>query len=72
MQTATCRDMGPNAEHAPLLDMFPFRLLQTQPTDWTSDQAVITLNARMDARLVPSPASPDGTPTARSCALHDR
>ena len=53
--------MGPNVERSPLLEALPFRLLQTHPTGWTPDQAVVTLNARMDARLVPSPASSDGT-----------
>jgi len=40
---------------------FPFQLLPTHDTTWTPHQAKVTLNARMDARLVPSPASPGGT-----------
>lgn len=39
---------------------FPFQLLPTHGTSWTPSQAKVTLSARMDARLVPSPASPGG------------
>ena len=39
---------------------FPFQLLPTHGTVWTPSQAKVTLSARMDARLVPSPASPGG------------
>lgn len=53
-------------ERTPLLAQLQFQLLETHASDWTPDQADVTLNARMDARLVPSPASPDG----RSCLLH--
>ena len=58
--------MGPDAERAMLLEAFPFRPLQMHPTDWTPDQALVTLNARMDARLVPSSASPDGINTVHT------
>ena len=47
-------------ERSPLLARLLFQLLETHASDWTPDQAAVTLNARMDARLVPSPASTDG------------
>ena len=39
---------------------FPFQLLPTHSTMWSPEQAKVTLNARLDACLVPSPASPGG------------
>ena len=40
---------------------FPFQLLPTHDSTWTPAHAKVTLNARLDGRLVPSPASPGGT-----------
>ena len=37
-----------------------FEFLRTHDTAWTPDQVQVTLNARCDARIVPSPASPQG------------
>lgn len=42
------------------LEGFAFQLLPTHESPWTPDQAKVALSARMDARLVPSPASPGG------------
>ena len=51
----------------------PFRLLETAGIDWTPDGLQPTVNARVDARLVPSTASPDGErksfPQSKSCPL---
>ncbi|BDA51114.1 hypothetical protein COCOBI_17-3340 [Coccomyxa sp. Obi] len=38
----------------------PFTLLKTHATEWTPNGLQPTLNVRVDARLVPSPESPDG------------
>ena len=46
----------------------PFRLLETHATEWTPIKLKPTLNVRVDARLVPSPANPDGA--AGFCHLH--
>ena len=43
------------------LEGFPFQLLPTHDSTWTPEHAKVTLNARLDGRLVPSPASPGGT-----------
>ncbi len=48
---------------------FPFQLLPTRSTAWRPDQAKVILNARMDAALVPSPASPGGTTAQLFCPL---
>lgn len=51
----------------------PFRLLETGATEWSPDGVQPTLNARVDARLVPSLASPDGAHhfyLARSSHFH--
>ncbi len=51
----------------------PFRLLETAGTDWSPDGLQPTVNARVDARLVPSPTSPDGEcksfPQSKSCPV---
>lgn len=48
----------------------PFRLLETHATEWIPDELKVTVNVRVDARLVPSLASPsDGT--TRSLHLHN-
>ena len=69
---ATAQGMAPAAKPPsppPLLAQFPFRRLETHASDWKADDATVALNARMDARLVPSPASPDGAPqlTEHAC-----
>lgn len=43
------------------LEGFPFQLLPAHASTWTPEHAQVTLNARLDGRLVPSPASPGGT-----------
>ena len=51
------------------LEGFPFQLLPTHDSTWTPAHAKVTLNARLDGRLVPSPASPGGTELLTTTSL---
>lgn len=48
---------------------FAFQLLSTHDSTWTPDEAKVTLNTRLDARLVPSPASPSGNCMSTACFM---
>lgn len=52
-----CQSAADNPSEAPQASI-SYAPITTAPTSWDPAQAKITLNARLDARIVPSPASP--------------
>ena len=51
---------------------FAFQLLPTHDSTWEPNEAQVTLSARLDARLVPSPASPLGDCSGAACSYAGR